>query len=232
MNRDLQSHTEIITALLDRDREGDQRHGGVLDNIRERSSGFATTEKDEKDYFEIQLREAFLRRTIAQRIVNSLQYENISERYEGVSEAHKKTFEWIFEPRDEKSDLDRPYWSDFVKWLREGDGIYWINGKAGSGKSTLMKYIYDNPKTQEHLQVWAGQTPLHIARFFFWWRGTAIQKSQDGLLRSLLHDVLHQMPELIPYVLPSQWAAQYAAETSRTKLRPVRMNRLPSRLLH
>lgn len=38
-------------------------------------------------------------------------------------------------------------WNDFVAWLEEGDGLYWIAGKAGSGKSTLMKYIASHPST-------------------------------------------------------------------------------------
>ncbi|KAH8751176.1 hypothetical protein BGZ57DRAFT_775095, partial [Hyaloscypha finlandica] len=34
-------------------------------------------------------------------------------------------------------------------------GIYWINRKPASGKLTLMKRIYDNRRTREHLEIWS-----------------------------------------------------------------------------
>lgn len=231
LHLDLQAHTKVVSALLDREvrnfRDVDKLHKGIVHNVHERSSGYPLTEEEGQVYFNIQQREAGLHKAIVEEVVESLRYDTINERYEAVAEAHRKTLEWIFEPVDEEDDPGQVHWSSFVKWLREGDGIYWINGKAGSGKSTLMKYIYENPRTQEHLQVWAGNTPFHTSMFFFWWRGTKLQKSQGGLLRSLLYDVLHKIPELVPYVLPSQWATLYAAKTNTTKLPPVRM-----RVLH
>lgn len=59
----------------------------------------------------------------------------------------KRTFEWIHKI-PETSDIS---WSDFNNWLRCGTGIYWINGKAASDKSTLMKYAHEDPRTQEAL---------------------------------------------------------------------------------
>lgn len=44
----------------------------------------------------------------------------------------------------------------FAAWLRDGDGIFYISGKLGSGKSTLMKYLSDHTRTKEHLREWAG----------------------------------------------------------------------------
>ena len=79
-----------------------------------------------------------------------------------------------------------------------------------------MRYIYEDPRTQEHLKVWAGETPVHAA-MFFWWRGTKVQKSKDGLLRSLLYAVLQRTPELVPFVLPSQRASLYATKTNTTQ---------------
>ncbi|CZR53594.1 related to small s protein [Phialocephala subalpina] len=222
LSQDLQEHTRMISALVDRNvrnfHDMDKLHGGHYSDVRQRSSGVATTEEDAQAYFNIQQNEAVLYKGIVSEIAKSLRYETIDERYESVSEAHQKTFEWIFDPIDESEDPEQAHWSDFVTWLRSGNGIYWINGKAGSGKSTLMKFIYEDPRTQEHLKVWGGETPVHTAIFFFWWRGTKLQKSQDGLLRSLLYAVLQQMPELVPFVLPSQWASLYAAKTNTSKI--------------
>ncbi|KAL5325671.1 hypothetical protein ACEPPN_006800 [Leptodophora sp. 'Broadleaf-Isolate-01'] len=135
------------------------------------------------------------------RILHSLQFPSISERYEQVSHAHAATFDWIFEnPNDE----DRP-WSNFSDWLQSGNGIYWINGKAGSGKSTLMKYLYGHSRTIELLKPWSGPLALHVAAFFFWSSGTSEQKSLVGLLRSLLYELLLKHKDLISTVLPEQW---------------------------
>lgn len=65
-------------------------------------------------------------------IVRSLTFPTMRDRYDETPEAHRKTFRWILE------DLPK---NDFVKWLQSGAGLYWINGKAGSGKSTLMRFI-------------------------------------------------------------------------------------------
>jgi hypothetical protein len=223
--RDLQAQTQILADLID------QRHGyeGAIGGILDRSLDFAVTQEDAKVYLDVQQGEAKLHKLIAKELVESLHYETIMERYEGVIHAHQRTFEWIFQSQCTE---DESCWSDFVQWLRQGDGIYWISGKAGSGKSTLMKYIYESPNTQKHLLAWTKDTPLHIGRFFFWLSGTKLQKSQEGLLRSLLYDVLRQVPALVRIVLPSQWASRYAEKTDLSKIRPVsKKSRLPPILL-
>jgi hypothetical protein len=109
--------------------------------------------------------------------------------------------EWIYQG----STQETRSWSNFAEWLRRDDGIFWIAGKAGSGKSTLMKYLYDNPKTREELCCWSKSNTLIVAAFFFWKTGTSMQKSQIGLLQSLLYETLSQCYQLIPIVLPEQW---------------------------
>ena len=44
-----------------------------------------------------------------------------------------------------------------------------------------------------------------------WNNGTLEQRSQFGLLRSLLFEVLREYTDLIPIVLPWLWARQYSA---------------------
>jgi hypothetical protein len=48
----------------------------------------------------------------------------------------------------------------FLSWLSSGNGIFHVSGKPGSGKSTLMKFLCDHPRTQEELQEWAGKFKL------------------------------------------------------------------------
>ncbi|XXG95540.1 hypothetical protein Hte_001804 [Hypoxylon texense] len=113
--------------------------------------------------------------------------------------------------RATRSGVDLP-WSPFPNWL-EADGIcYWINGKPGSGKTTLMKFISQDSRTKSHALVWANQDQDGLlqpqnrvlqASFFFWSLSPfGLQKSQSGLLRALLHDILEQEPTLIPKVVP------------------------------
>lgn len=43
-----------------------------------------------------------------------------------------------------------------TEWLSWGSGIFHITGKLGSGKSTLMKFLFKHPSTQIKLLPWAG----------------------------------------------------------------------------
>jgi ABC-type lipoprotein export system ATPase subunit len=72
-------------------------------------------------------------------------------RYERVASAQAKTFDWIF---DSSSQNQR--WSSFAEFLQGPQNLYWITGKPGAGKSTLMKFIGDEPRTKDFLSVWAG----------------------------------------------------------------------------
>lgn len=159
--------------------------------------------------------EQLLRRTIQQTLLELLQYPYMTGRYEQLMEAHPETFGWIFCNSDE---WEFP-WTNFEKWLRYGQGIYWVNGKPASGKSTLMKHIYDDTRTRRYLEQWgqkgsAGSAPCCLATFFFWSTGTTLQKSQNGLLRSLLFQVLGQHPDLIPLALPARWIELYTGTLS------------------
>ncbi|KAI0896416.1 hypothetical protein F4806DRAFT_427188 [Annulohypoxylon nitens] len=94
---------------------------------------------------------------------------------------------------------------EFVSWLQYGQNILHISGKAGSGKSTLMKFIASHPQTHKELQVWAGEKTLVTGDFYFWNPGTRLQMTLDGLYRSLLFAVLSRYPEMIKEVFSSEW---------------------------
>jgi hypothetical protein len=84
--------------------------------------------------------------------------------------------------------------------LEKRNGIFWIRGKAGSGKSTLMKFLCTDPRTIPHLRIWAEDKKLVFGKYFFWSAGTPLQKSREGLLRLLLFDILNERPEFSPLV--------------------------------
>jgi hypothetical protein len=69
-----------------------------------------------------------------------------------------------------------------------------MTGKPGSGKSTLMKYLVHHPKTMSLLNQWAGEKDLTLAYYYFWNSGTEMQKSQEGLLRTIWYHIVEQSP--------------------------------------
>jgi hypothetical protein len=171
-----------------------QRHGETMSAIRDLSVQFAQSRMPPNPQ---EVDHAAVRR----QILSSLNYELMDDRYEDIKPAHKKTFEWIYTTgMDEKLP-----WPSFGDWLRQERGIYWISGKAGSGKSTLMKFLYQEDRTREALQAWADGRPLLILSFYFFNLGTNIQKSIRGLYQSLLYQAVLQQSELGPVLFPDRY---------------------------
>ena len=154
-----------------------------------------------------QLSEEQIRSQVGNIVYRDLQFSTMIDREEAIAKAHQRTFSWIFQ---ENIPREKALWSSFSDWLRRGKELYWVTGKAASGKSMLMKYIYESHKTKRFLRQWAGDLPLATARFYFWVSGTSEQRSQTGLLRALLFEVLQQNKDLIPVVLPLRWAKRYS----------------------
>ncbi|RYN23777.1 hypothetical protein AA0112_g9281 [Alternaria arborescens] len=139
-------------------------------------------------------------RQCAKLILNRLWFRLIDDRKNNIAEAHLHTLNWAINPP--ASDV---VWDDLGEWLRSGRDFYWISGKPGSGKSTLMKFLYGHPKVISDLKIWARGRQLTMAPFFLWNIGSVEQNSQEGLARGLLHHVLTENPTLISTVLPNMW---------------------------
>ncbi|KAF5688065.1 heterokaryon incompatibility protein het-E-1 [Fusarium denticulatum] len=139
--------------------------------------------------------------------ISRVRYDTIQEREITIKEAHKGTFRWIF--NDNKTGTSP---IGFKEWLASDGSLYWITGKPGSGKSTLMKYLLqpidgssNENRCNEYLQQWAGDHKVTIATFHFWAIGSDIQASKEGLLRTLLVQLFCAHPEVIPLVASSRW---------------------------
>ncbi|KAK0738659.1 hypothetical protein B0T18DRAFT_433429 [Schizothecium vesticola] len=156
-------------------------------------------------------------------ILRRLHFPQMWTREETVGKAEFDTFNWFL---DLEADLDIKAPDDskhvllsddelhalelarrqFLGWLETGSLVFHISGKAGSGKSTLMKFLYHHPRVKELLQQWAGPKNLVIAGFFFWSSGTPEEKSLVGLYQSILFQTLQQYPELIQQTFPRYWS--------------------------
>ena len=139
--------------------------------------------------------------TAVSAIIANLSSPGMNDRFERVVEAHAHTYPWIFESNSNSSQS----WDSFTSWLRQDhcDPVYWVSGKAASGRSTLMRYIIENSwRLRKSLDAWTQSRPLMTPNFFLWSTGMAMQKSQNGLLRSLLHQIFSQNPHLIQETLP------------------------------
>ena len=84
---------------------------------------------------------------------------------------------------------------DFTKWLRSREDIFWISGKPGSGKSTLMNFIYHylRPKRLDFKTGQAGATSMPVKVLSFWFfrpTDAKLLHSLQGFWRSLCFQIL------------------------------------------
>jgi hypothetical protein len=135
------------------------------------------------------------------RILESLRYTTMKMRESSISKAHQNTYTWILEPSYRCKNPD----VRFIEWLQDGTGCFWIAEKPGSGKSTLMKLLHSHETTKHALRVWGGSSRLVVASHFFWYAGDGLQKSKEGLLRTLLDTILTECPDLMPLLCPKRW---------------------------
>ncbi|CAM1502182.1 Fc.00g041660.m01.CDS01 [Cosmosporella sp. VM-42] len=143
---------------------------------------------------------------ISQEISKGLYFESMHDREDSVANNFEATYEWIFQ-REPKQENGKPLWASFPEWLECGSKTpYWITGKPGSGKSTIMKLIARHSGLRMHLLPWAGSLPIVITNYYAWNSGFNMQKAWEGLKKTVLHQVLNQKPSSIPRIAPRRWA--------------------------
>ena len=94
------------------------------------------------------------------------------KRRSDISTKTAGTCDWIFSH------------STYCEWLENG-GLLWINGRPGTGKSTLMHSLLEE-------QAKGSKKSRLVASYFFHARarGEQLRHSKIGVLRSLLHQIL------------------------------------------
>ncbi|KAK5206616.1 hypothetical protein LTR99_005397 [Exophiala xenobiotica] len=125
--------------------------------------------------------------TVIEDGLKSLIFADMRYREDHITIAQAGSYAWLSDP-----DVG------LRSWLRSDDRLYWIQGKPGSGKSTVMKYLSQNLKTiigNDH------SNQCEYLWFFFNARGSYLQKSFEGLLRSVLYQLGQGNPSIAQIIV-------------------------------
>ncbi|KAK4185025.1 hypothetical protein QBC35DRAFT_525158 [Podospora australis] len=123
------------------------------------------------------------------KLLCSLKFDRMNERRNMVVESHPETYDWVLsEPQNASEAGVHLPWDSFPGWLQSTEPAYWISGKLGSGKTTLVKFLLEHSQTRTFLDLWNPDAVL--VSHFFWRPGTQMQQSIKGFFCSLLYQLL------------------------------------------
>jgi hypothetical protein len=129
-------------------------------------------------------------------VVSSLGFADLHSRQSSIHDAYSDTYRWAL-TQDTRG---------LATWLRTGSDIYWVSGKAGSGKSTFMKFLGNDQRTQDLLNQWSGdRRRLIVVNCYFWYLGSELQKSIHGLMRTILYQILSSYPSVVELLFPARY---------------------------
>lgn len=129
-------------------------------------------------------------------LLSDLAFPEMQSRFQTLNDPYPDTFKWILDPiendeesLEEVSDwMDTVKWDSLTEWLSDGTSPYWISGKLGTGKSTLMKYLTE--KLSDSQSGYGETKDAILLSHFFWAPGSNLQNSVLGCLRTLLWQLL------------------------------------------
>ena len=126
----------------------------------------------------------------------------ISERVKNIRKPKRGTLSWVFDTNHpSKSGLE-----GFQQWLLSDDFyIFWIYGKAGSGKSTLMKAVW-TWLADEH-EARQVSAPHLVLKHSFWLLGEPLQKNYKGFLCGLVYQMAWHSNAMLDILLEDRKAA-------------------------
>ncbi|KAI1025275.1 hypothetical protein LB504_010002 [Fusarium proliferatum] len=115
--------------------------------------------------------------------LQSLWFPAINRRYETLGIPADQTCHWLFDDEN------------FQDWLigrnqERHQGLIWIKGKPGSGKSMLMGEAFRRATRRQA----EPSAPSQTAAFFFSGKGDELEHSVVGLFRSLIYQLCSKYP--------------------------------------
>ncbi|KAI0162931.1 hypothetical protein BJ166DRAFT_591764 [Pestalotiopsis sp. NC0098] len=147
------------------------------------------------------------------RLRRSLKFPGLNQGFNGVVKGHEKSFQWLVgnaveadagtpeHDKDRGNSAPEPWYiresrnetfSDFRQWLisEPSSKLYWISGKPGAGKSTLMKSLYAEMRDINDNN--APEESRLVVHHFFWLGSSRRSRQNDiqGMYMSLLHQLL------------------------------------------
>ncbi|GKT97070.1 ankyrin repeat domain-containing protein [Colletotrichum tofieldiae] len=121
--------------------------------------------------------------------LGSLAFRGINSRRHDIVPAYPGTCDWLF------CTLEFQQWMD-PAYLQDHNGVFWIKGKPGAGKSTLMKHAFRRYQKQFFSDY------LLVAHFFNA-RGEALEKTSLGMLRLIVYQLLQNDETLYEHFGPT-----------------------------
>lgn len=102
--------------------------------------------------------------------LTKLSFPGMSQRHESIEPPATGTYEWIFADNSSSDDSaqQQELRGAFMRWLTSDEKVFWISGKAGSGKSSLMAFVESHRRFREGLKHWSQGRSLTVLTFFFW----------------------------------------------------------------
>lgn len=122
-------------------------------------------------------------------LIDSLYFEQVDQRFDELVMKNTDDCHWLLRRSTITCETISIVAMGFASWLENAGTIYWICGKLGSGKSTLMANLVRSQNIINALNRWSQQRRLCVVRFFFWRAGSSLQNTKLGLLRSLLYQI-------------------------------------------
>ncbi|KAF5711715.1 nacht ankyrin domain-containing protein [Fusarium mundagurra] len=116
-----------------------------------------------------------------EKLMSLLRFKEIHRRRTGVEPADEETCQWLLK------DPKYQHWLDPKKYI-EHHGFLYIKGIPGAGKTTIMKFAYSHAERT--------MKDATIISFFFDASGEKLERSIEGMYRSLLWELLWKVPEL------------------------------------
>ena len=115
-------------------------------------------------------------------------------RYSSLKPPSDVTLDWIWKEGSQHNAKQKSKAAKsprLVEWLHSADEVvFFLTGKPGSGKSSLMKHLVDSKKTKKHLASCFPGRWL-FAKFFFYELGGEVHETTfEGCVRGLIHQLI------------------------------------------